>query len=555
MSTFSNGIKKIFGRTFATESIGTNKDTLTQDKILNALHENQDFWKKCVEKASKNDSAKRILIATSMSDYNHAASLDRLLAIALTAKGHKVAFLLCNSELEGCQIIKFQDSPTSELLNHPNTPRCFKCAPKIKEKFLPLGLPIYTFQNNDLVHESEMKSFQKIKTSEFRHIQVDEISIGEHAWAGAVRYFASSNLETQEYSREIILRFLKSALRVKYGTEKAINLFHPEIVIAHHGIYVPQGIITQVAKAKNIFTMTWTPSYRKGTFIFSPTDSYHYALVEEDSKIWRDYELDTNQKNSLRKYMKSRELGQEDWIKFSDSKIESRETHKSNSSYFLLLTSVTWDAELHYKSRAFTNMKNWLATTVDVFRDYPEQKLIIRIHPAEVTSPNKSRERMSDFLQNIGASELPNVEIIQPTSQLSTYSLIQSAKAVLIYNTKTGIEAAYMKKPVITSGEAWIKGKGLSTDAYSPEEYIEILRRAINGNLELTINFDLAEKYAYHFFFKRMIRFEIFSGETTKDLLPKTFLEWSQLTGEFDPNFNEVINAIIENRTPYSKVI
>lgn len=201
-------------------------------------------------------------------------------------------------------------------------------------------------------------------------------------------------------------------------------------------------------------------------------------------------------------------------------------------------------------------MKSWIRTTLEFFKENQDMKLVVRIHPAEVTSPNKSREKMEEYINGLGARELINIEVVSAEDPQSTYELIENAKVVLIFNTKTGIEAAYRRKPVVVAGEAWIKGKGFSYDAYSPREYLDILTR--NRDNDLVMSDDMHEravKYAYHFFFKRMIRIELFSGKSAKDFFPDRKISWSEMLGEGDVNFQEICNAILENRVPYSRVI
>jgi hypothetical protein len=126
---------------------------------------------------------------------------------------------------------------------------------------------------------------------------------------------------------------------------------------------------------------------------------------------------------------------------------------------------------------------------------------------------------------------------------------------VIVYNTKTGIEAAYRNKPVVIAGEAWIRGKGIGWDASNPTDYLNILD---SFKKQLVMAHDQrirAKQYAYHFFFRRMIRFQIFSKRSTNDnLFPDTNLDIHHLLGTSDANFQEVILAILENRIPMSKI-
>ena len=58
---------------------------------------------------------------------------------------------------------------------------------------------------------------------------------------------------------------------------------------------------------------------------------------------------------------------------------------------------------------------------------------------------------------------------------------------------------------VIVAGEAWIRNKGFSLDASSPAEYFRILARLPLATGLSTHELERARKYAFHFFFRRMI--------------------------------------------------
>jgi hypothetical protein len=59
--------------------------------------------------------------------------------------------------------------------------------------------------------------------------------------------------------------------------------------------------------------------------------------------------------------------------------------------------------------------------------------------------------------------------------------------------------------PVIVAGEAWIRNKGLTHDASSPAEYFRILERLPFRERVAGEQLARARRYAYHFFFNRMI--------------------------------------------------
>jgi hypothetical protein len=127
------------------------------------------------------------------------------------------------------------------------------------------------------------------------------------------------------------------------------------------------------------------------------------------------------------------------------------------------------------------------------------------VHPAEISGFPPSRQPVLRELKKLIPQLPANIVVVPPESDLSTYALMSLCNSVIIYGTKTGVELTSRGIPVIVAGEAWIRNKGLTCDASSPEEYFRIL-----DGLPLSSRLDAgmmarARRYAYHFFFNRMI--------------------------------------------------
>ena len=133
-----------------------------------------------------------------------------------------------------------------------------------------------------------------------------------------------------------------------------------------------------------------------------------------------------------------------------------------------MLTSVMWDAQLHYRANAFPNMLAWVTATIEYFARRPDLQLLIRIHPAEIRGTLRSRQPLLPEIQKHFPVLPGNVFVIPPESAASTYAAMQRCNAVLIFGTKTGVELTSVGLPVIVGGEAWIRNKGLTFDASSP---------------------------------------------------------------------------------------
>src|SRR5690606_6953627 len=121
-----------------------------------------------------------------------------------------------------------------------------------------------------------------------------------------------------------------------------------------------------------------------------------------------------------------------------------------------MLSNVMWDAQLHYPANAFPNMLDWAVKTVAYFVRRPDLQLLLRIHPAEIRGTVPSRQPLLAELRARFPELPPNIVIVPPESQVSTYSAMEACDSVLIYGTKTGVELTSIGIPVIVGGEAWI---------------------------------------------------------------------------------------------------
>jgi hypothetical protein len=266
-----------------------------------------------------------------------------------------------------------------------------------------------------------------------------------------------------------------------------------------------------VARQEGVHVSTWNVAYRKRRFIFSHDDTYHHTLMTEPRHHWEHTPLSPAQDRELTKYLASRREGLFDWIVFHRARrqdpddIARRIGLDPAKPAIGLLTNVTWDAQLHYPANAFPNMLEWLVQTCEYFGTRPDLQLLIRVHPAEISGFPKSRQPILQELRKRLPVLPPNIFIVPPESDMSTYVLMSLCNAAIIYSTKMGVELTSVGLPVIVAGEAWIRTKGVTHDASSPADYFRILGQLPFTDRLAPSQLARARRYAYHFFFNRMI--------------------------------------------------
>jgi hypothetical protein len=456
----------------------------------------------------------RVLFATNVGGFLPGTMIESMLAGALTLRGADCHVLLCDSALPACLACehRFHGDAEPVARHGPQRDLCPGCFEAGARCFG--SLPVTLHRYSELLAAAERSEAAKIASDvEFERISgftYDGLSIGEHAIAGALRYFARGDLQGEPFAEEVARRYLEAALLTMFAVRRLLESDF-DVVVFHHGIYVPQGVVGEVARARGVRVVNWNPAYRKHCFIFSHHDTYHHTLMHEPVDAWENMRWSDEHEQRIMEYLRSRWDGRHDWITFQkDPQPEIRTIERETGLDFskptiALLTNVVWDAQLHYPANAFPGMLEWLYGTIEYFRERPELQLAIRIHPAEVRGSVPSRQRVADEIARTLQTLPENVILIPPTSHVSTYAVAEQCDTVIIYGTKTGVELASLGIPVVVAGEAWIRGKGITRDANSPEEYYRILDDLPFGSRMGEAAVRRARRYAYHFFFRRMI--------------------------------------------------
>ncbi|HYD73442.1 MAG TPA: capsular biosynthesis protein, partial [Candidatus Binatia bacterium] len=435
-------------------------------------------WRATLEAAQ---SGPRVLIATNTGGHFAIEAIDRLLGAALTVRGAAVTRVLCDAALPACQMCEFNLTPDVGALarNGPDPLLCGYCYPPAEARIQALGLDVRRLGAalSDADRAEAKALAQNASGPDLDYLSWRGVPIGMHALAGALRFFARSDLESEPHGKAILRRYVGASALTAAAYLKLIEEVRPEVVVAHHGIYTPQGLVVAAARAKGIRVVTWNPAYRRHCFIFSHDDSYHYTLMDEPVSHWRDRPLSTAERARTLAYLQSRRSGEGDWIKFhtassqSTGDVAAQLALDPTRPVIAAYTNVFWDAQLHFPRNAFASQKEWLGRTIAWFAKRPDLQLVIRVHPAEISGSPPSRQLAEDIIAARFSQLPPNVRVVGPESALSSYALAERADAALIFGTKLGVELSAIGIPVIVAGEAWVRGKGFTHDATSPEDY------------------------------------------------------------------------------------
>jgi hypothetical protein len=159
------------------------------------LSTNRDLWESAKKSA---EGGPRVLMATAIGSYAHAITLESALAAALTFRGAEVHALLCDGSMTACAECEASLYPDLARFaaRGPAGDLCRDCQWPAERVYSDLGIVVHRL--GDWLRPEDRGEARAIATdlpvAAIETFVFDGLAIGEHAYAGALRFFASGSL-------------------------------------------------------------------------------------------------------------------------------------------------------------------------------------------------------------------------------------------------------------------------------------------------------------------------------------------------------------------------
>ena len=459
-------------------------------------------------------SINNVIIASTTQGNEKIAAIDYKIKVMLDEKNIKNELIFCSGGLTACSMREVEklDQRIHKESNKFNY-ACISCSLSLNSTdFHPIEI-----DEKQITYINYSEAYMKSRKGEevWSKTTYKDINIHEHARSSLVRYIGrplqKGEETTNQSLKEMYESYLKSACAVVDQWDALLCTKQTSRVILNHGLYIPQGIILEVARKYNVPVTTWHLGYRKNTILIAHGDTYHKTLIEPINENYLNLPLEKEKEKILSEYMLSRRTGEQDQISFiykdgkSQNKIlSSIKSLTQGKINFLVPTNVSWDAQSHFKLNAYASMEEWIDDVITIAAKLSDKaNFIFRCHPAEITGKRKSRYSSSEYIRK-RIKKSNNIIVIRPDEKVSTYDLIDYCDAGIIYASKVGIEIAYSGKELIVCGEACIRSKGIAREVRNKSDLESYVEQIISGDKR--IDKQKAAKYAYHIFFEEMAR-------------------------------------------------
>jgi hypothetical protein len=306
-------------------------------------------------------------------------------------------------------------------------------------------------------------------------------------------------------------------LRLQRNTFAAKTIYEylqinkPDVVLIPNGLILEMGIVFRVARYLNIDAVTYEFNDQReqiwlaqNTSIMQQDTDY---LVNErcnlpvtDEMFEKVADLE-NARRGARVWGKSKRLWQ--YVSSQGADETRKALNLDNRPVVMLAANVLGDSLTLGRDIFASSMTEWITKTVQYFAKRNDVQLVIRVHPGEKLVPQA--KSMGTVVKE-ALPELPShIHVIGALDSINTYDLIEIADVGLAYTTTVGLETAMNGRPVISCGETHYRGRGITIDPNTWDEYYAILENVLADIPAHKLNekqTEFAWNYAYRFFFE-----------------------------------------------------
>lgn len=151
----------------------------------------------------------------------------------------------------------------------------------------------------------------------------------------------------------------------------------------------------------------------------------------------------------------------------------------------LIALNSSWDSAALGLHTIFESNSDWIVSTVQFLLENTSAPIIVRQHPAERLEIARTSDDYGLLLRHHFGSN-PRLHFVAAADRINSYELMSKVKALVVYTSTVGIEAAAALKPVITPSNSYYSELGFVFKATNLSDYHSLLMRAYSGNLKVT---------------------------------------------------------------------
>jgi hypothetical protein len=354
-------------------------------------------------------------------------------------------------------------------------------------------------------------------------------AVGEWVRASVQSHFRANEVDVSRPPVAKVMRsYVYSGLVACFALDRLLEESAPDVLLLFNGRQSSTRVALELARARGIRVITHERGTRNEQLYLVENESC--LSLEPFRQMWRDWgevPLTGDEVERIASFMAGREHGKDlSWDQFTAStqpldEVRAKLGLRADRPVWALFTSsddeVSGEADW---SSPFASQRDWIARTIAYARVNPQIDLVIRVHPntGGKRSTGKNRKQLEE-MRELGKNLPPNVRMIDPDDEISSYSLMDIAAVGLVWVSTVALEMACKGKQVVIAAGNYVAGTPFVTQIVDPDRYDEALTPLLAlapGAVAADVR-RLALRFAYGLFFRVCIDFPLVRMTTARD--------------------------------------
>lgn len=314
--------------------------------------------------------------------------------------------------------------------------------------------------------------------------------------------------------------YLYSGLIACFALDRLLEVSAPDVLLLFNGRQSSTCVALELALARGVRVVTHERGPRTETLTLVADASS--VSLEPYHRYWREWgevPLTPEELQAAARIMGEREQGRDTgWRPFTASPQPSAEVRgrlglRDGRPLWVLFTSSDDEVAGSEQHRSpFASQHEWIEATVAYARRHPEIDLVIRVHPNTGSRRSNGANRAQlEAMRQLAVDLPPNVRMVDPDDEISSYSLMDLASVGLVWVSTVGLELACKGKVVVSAAGNYISQTSFVRtidDLATYEPMLDALRAHPSGAVDVEV-MRRALRFAYGMFFRLPVQFPL----------------------------------------------
>lgn len=462
--------------------------------------------RKFYNKASPEESRKRILLFPSYQHSKFVALHDATMTLALTARGADVLPVLSGFFYEKEDVIfggTFNDNRAEKQFGYSRDENTLFSSLLNLECVSLRGVSPKEF-NSEAKTLLNSLSYNSRKQVTYKGYKIGEMCDKIVSNLNNIPAMEDTKDHLRQYEDHI-----RNCIRLVDACENLIRVYRPDVIVSNVPFYYKWEIPFLVAQKEGIPVYSSMASERKNCFFWSRNETKLF----DASPCWESYYASSfadKYLDAINSAIEDRVHGRISHISFlpakneKHNKLSSIKERLNGRPCVLFPVNVLVDAAVLVPTQAFETCVEMIKDVVEFFRSHPQYVCLMKAHPAEKLWDDMGGDvqsmHLARVLKKLGLDLPENVIFIDYNESFSSFNLFSLVQGLIAYSSSTCMEVAWFGKRVISAHPTHYSCAGFVHIPSSKDDFFKELTSILTADVA-GLSKDEIERRSRHYYF------------------------------------------------------